>query len=286
MKSFMVKAGATALLGLCVFSLGWSQGGAAPAQGQGQAQGRGAAQPGTPAPGTPAAAPAPTVSKEEVDAYNKVIADTNAAGDARQRINAGEAFLTAYPNSMYAGAIYGHLTADYLSVNDVDKMLSAGEKALASDPNNVDVLPLMAFAIPRRNGTTAAQLETAMNYAKRAINLLSTMPTPAGMDEATFAKVKNEKLAQCRSGMGTAYFKTGHYDDAVTELAQAVRLDPNPDPVDFYVLGLSNDRSSHFQDAIAAFDKCAGIQSSLQANCKNLSAETKKKAANSLEAPR
>jgi tetratricopeptide (TPR) repeat protein len=283
MKSFTVKAGAAALLGLCVFSLGWSQarggaaGGAAPAA-QGQAQ------PGTPAAG--AAAPGPTASKEEVDAYNKWIADVKAAQDARQKINIGEAFLTTYPNSMYAGTVYGQLTVEYLNVNDVDKMLAAGEKALAADPNNVDVLPLLAFAIPRRNGTTAAQLNQAVGYAKRAINLLSTMPAPAGMDEATFTKLKNSKLAQCRSGLGTAYFKTGQYDDAVTELSQATKLDPNPDPVDFYILGLANDRSSHFQDAIAAFDKCAGIQSSLQANCRNLSGETKKKAANSLEAPR
>jgi tetratricopeptide (TPR) repeat protein len=279
MKSFMVKAGASALLGLCVFSMGWSQGqggsNAAPAQGQ--------VQPGTPA---EAAAPAPVVSKEELDAYNKFVVDTKTANDARQRINLGEAFVTAYPNSMYAGAVYGQLALNYLNVSDVDKMIAAGEKALASDPNNVDVLPLMALAIPRRNGTTVQQLETAMNYAKRAINLLSTMPKPAELDDATFARLKNEKLAQCRSGMGTAYFKTGHYDEAVTELAQAVRLDPNPDPVDYYVLGLSNERSSHFTDAVAAFDKCASIQSSLQANCRNLSAETKKKAANSLEAPR
>ena len=279
MKSFIGKFGAAALLGLCVFSFAWSQGqgaaggGAAPAQGQVQ-------------PGTPAAAPVPQVSKEELDAYNKFVVDVKAAGVARQKVNLGEAFIIAYPNSMYAGTVHGQLAMNYLSVNEVDKMIAAGEKALASDPNNVDVLPLMAFALPRRNGTTVQQLDAAMNYARRAINLLSTMPTPAGLDEATFAKLKNEKLAQCRSGMGTAYFKAGKYDEAVNELAQAVKLDPNPDPVDYYVLGLSNDRSSHFQDAIAAFDKCAGIPGSLQANCRNLSVETKRKAANSLEAPR
>ena len=282
MKSFIWKAGASALLGLFVFSLGWSQG-----QGGGTtapAQGGGQVQPGTPA--AEQAPPAPQVSKEELDAYNKYVVDVKAAADARQRINLGETFLAAYPNSMFAGNVHGQLTMNYLTVNDVEKMIASGEKALASDPNNVDVLPLMAFAIPRKNGTTVQQLETAMNYARRAINLLSTMPKPVEMDDATFAKVKNEKLAQCRSGMGTAYFKTGHYDEAVTELSQAVRLDPNPDPVDYYVLGLSNERGSHFTDAIAAFDKCAAMTSSLQPNCRNLSAETKKKAANSLEAPR
>src|SRR5262249_22551005 len=143
----------------------------------------------------------------------------------------GEAFVAAYPSSMYAGAVYGQMAMAYMSLNDVDKLVAAGEKALASDPNNVDVLPMMALVVPRRNGVTAQQLDAAMNYAKRAINLLATMPKPVELDDATFAKVKNEKLAQCRSGMGTAYFKTGHYDEAVTELAQAVRLDPNPDPV-------------------------------------------------------
>jgi tetratricopeptide (TPR) repeat protein len=278
MKRFIATVGASAVLGLCVFSLGWSQGqagGAAPAQEGSQVQ-----------PGTPAEAPAPTVTKEELDAYNKFVTDVKAAGDARQRVNLGEAFLAAYPNSMYAGAVHGQLTMNYLSLNDIDKMVAAGEKALASDPNNVDVLPLMAFAIPRRNGTTVQQLEVAMNYARRAINLLSTMPKPAELDDATFARLKNQKLAQCRSGMGTAYFKTGKYDEAVAELSQAVKLDNEPDPVDYYVLGLANDRGSHFTDAIAAFDKCATISSSLQANCRTLSAETKKKAANSLEAPR
>jgi tetratricopeptide (TPR) repeat protein len=279
MKSFIVKAGASALLGLCILTLGWSRGSAAPAQEQGkenQAQ-----------PGTPGEAPAPKVSKEELAAYNQFVEDSKTA-DARQIINMGETFVTTYPNSMYVGTVQGELAMNYMRVNDVNRMVAAGEKALAANPDNVDVLPLMAFAIPRRNGSTAQDLERAMNYARRAINLLSTMPKPPDIDDATFARVKNEKLAQCRSGMGTAYFKTGHFDEAVTELSQAVRLvDPNsPDPVDYYVLGLANERSSHFTDAVAAFDKCATIQSSLQANCKALSSETKKKGANSLEAPK
>jgi tetratricopeptide (TPR) repeat protein len=112
------------------------------------------------------------------------------------------------------------------------------------------------------------------------------MPKPVELDDAAFAKIKNGKLAQCRSGLGTAYVKTGKYDEAVTELAQAVRLDSDPDPVDFYLLGVANDRTSHFTDAIASFDKCSAAAGPMQAQCRTLSAETKRKAANSLEAPR
>jgi hypothetical protein len=65
-----------------------------------------------------------------------------------------------------------------------------------------------------------------------------------------------------------------------------VRLDSQPDPVDFYLLGVANDRTSHFTDSIAAFDKCAAVAGQMQAQCRTLSAETKRKAANSLEAPR
>ena len=278
MKHFMLKACALALLGFCVVSAGWSQGTPPPAQAP--------VQPGQAQPGTPAAPAAPVVSKEELDAYNKFVVDAKAASDPRQVVTLGEAFVALYPNSMFAGAVHGQLAAAYLGVNNADKMIESGEKALAANPNNVDVLPLMAWAIPRRNGTTVQDLEKAMNYARRAINLLSTMPKPVEMDDAAFAKIKNDKLAQCRSGMGTAYVKTGKYDEAVTELSQAVRLDSQPDPVDFYLLGVANDRTSHFTDSIAAFDKCAAVAGQMQAQCRTLSAETKRKAANSLEAPR
>lgn len=282
MTHLIAKSCALALLCFCVVSAGGSQGTAPPSQAP--------AQPGQVQPGTPAAAPAPALNQVELDAYNKFVVDAKATTDSRQMVSLGEAFVGLYPNSMYAGAVHGQLVVAYLGVNNVDKMIDSGEKALAANPNNVDVLPLMAWAIPRRvNATTpnpVQQLEKAVNYARRAINLLSTMPKPVEMDDASFAKIKNDKLAQCRSGMGTAYVKTGKYDEAVTELSQAVRLDSDPDPVDYYLLGVANDRTSHFTDSIAAFDKCAAATGPMQAQCRTLSAETKRKAANSLEAPR
>jgi hypothetical protein len=62
-------------------------------------------------------------------------------------------------------------------------------------------------------------------------------------------------------------------------------LDPEPDPVDYYVLGMANDRTNHFTDAIAAFDKCSAA-GAMQAQCRTMSAETKRRAATNLEAPR
>jgi tetratricopeptide (TPR) repeat protein len=272
MKHWMTRGCLVALFGVAMLVPGWSQ------QDQGGAgKGEGQAEPGTPA--------APQVSKEELAAYNKWVAENKTAKDARQRVTLGEAFVATYPNSTYAGVVYGNLAPAYLELNEPDKMLDAGSKALASDPNNVDVLPLMAWAIPRRSGMTAQQLEQAVNYAQRAINLLSTMPKPPDLDDAMFTKIKNEKLAQCHSGLGTAYFKTGNLDKSVAELTQAVQLDPMPDPVDYYVLGLGEERGNHFTAAIDAFNKCSAQPGPLVSQCKQLSSETTKKKATTPEAP-
>ncbi len=236
-------------------------------------------------PGQPAGGQA--VGKDEAKAYKAFYDARN--GDPMKVIELGEGFLAKYPMSLYAGAVYSTLTTAYLNTNQPDKMLTAGEKALEINPDNVDVLPLLAWAIPRRvTGQTAdgpKQLTEAEGYAKHAIQLLTTIPKPAEMDDAAFTKAKNEKLAMCHDGLGVAEVKTGKYDDAIADLNQSVELSETPDPVDFYLLGVSDQATSHFTDAIASFTKCAAA-GPFQAQCKAGLDEAKKKSENSLEAPK
>jgi len=146
MKHFTVRTCALALLGLCWLSPAWSQG-------------RGRGEP-------PAEPAAPQVSKEELDAYNKFVADSIASADARQKITLAESFIGLYPNSMFAGAVYAQLAPAYLEVNDVDKMIDTGEKALAADPNNVDVLPLMAWATRKGHELRSPRHQSTFHHAK------------------------------------------------------------------------------------------------------------------------
>jgi len=211
------------------------------------------------------------------------------SGDPAHMIEVGEGFLAKYPMSVYVGAVYSELASAYLNTNQADKMVTAGTKAVEINPDNVDVLPLLAWAIPRRvTGQTAdaaQQLSKAQDYAKHGIQLLTTMPKPEEMDDAAFTKAKNEKLAMCHDGIGVAEVKTGKYDDAITELNQSVELSATPDPVDFYLLGVANQLTSHFTDAIASFTKCS-TAGPLQAQCKAGLDDVKKKSQNSLEAPK
>src|SRR5437879_13031493 len=99
--------------------------------------------------------------------------------------------------SVYAGAVYSELASAYLNTSQADKMVTAGTKAVEINPDNVDVLPLLAWAIPRRvtaqTPDAAQQLAKAQDYAKHGIQLLATMPKPEEMDDAAFTKRSEER---------------------------------------------------------------------------------------------
>lgn len=279
MKQFIARASALAMVVVFFMAVSHAQP-AGQQQNQAKPLGQGAAPP---AKGTP---PPTGVTKEELAAYKAVY---DARADEAKTITTGEAFIAKYPMSVYAGSVYAELTVAYLHTNQTDKMLDAGTKALAINPDSVDVLPVLAWAIPRGvNSKTPdgpAQLQKAEGYARHGIELLTAMAKPDGLDDAAFAHAKSENLSMCYSGLGTADIKRGKYPEAAMELDQAVALSATPDTVDLYLLGLADEMTSHFTKGIAAFTKCAAEAGPMQAGCKSGIEETKKKAQNSIEAP-
>jgi len=288
MRQFIRTATVLSLLGLCLSPAGWAtqkkqknskddqnQSGA-PSLQQEQKPGE-----------QPADATGPKVSKEELAAYKAFYDARNS--DPSQVIASGEAFVAKYPMSVYAGAVYSELTSAYLHSNQPDKMIEAGNKALEANPDNIDVLPIMAWAIPRRVSAktpdAGQQLAKAQGYSKHGIELLNAMAKPETMDQAAFDKAKNEKLSMCYDGLGVTDVKTGKYDQAIPELTQSVQLSSTPDPVDYYLLGLSDELTSQLTDAIAAFQKCSD-NGPMQVQCKSGIEETKNKAKTGLEAPK
>ena len=275
------------LLGAC--SVAAAQGGQSSQSGQG-----GQSQP-------PAdKSKAPDVTPLTLDAPPPVNSDEDAAFKEFQallttdpkKIETGEAFLQKYPESRYRSPVYGALVYAYVQAGQVQKMQEYGEKEIALVPNDVTTLALMAQTLPRsiRSGTTPAEaaqlLAKAEQYSKQAIEITPTIPKPPTMTDDQFTSAKNQNLAMAHSGLGLVYYRRGKTAEAITEFDEAVKIDPNPDQVNYYLLGMANKGASHFDDAIAAFNKCSAMTGQMQAVCKAQVEDTKKKSATELSAPK
>jgi tetratricopeptide (TPR) repeat protein len=133
----------------------------------------------------------------------------------------------------------------------------------------------------------AKQLEKAELYSKRAIEITPTLPKPETLTDEAFNNAKSDTLVMAHGGLGLVYIRKGKYSEAIPELEQSVKSDthPEPDPVNYYLLGIADKQTSHFDAAAAAFSKCAAVQSTLQATCKSSAEDAKKQGSTQLSAP-
>jgi tetratricopeptide (TPR) repeat protein len=232
---------------------------------------------------------APPVNAEEDAAFKAFQGAPNT--DALHKISLGEAFEQKYPASRYRPVLYSTLTMLYLQTNQVQKMEEVGDKEVQLTPTDVQTMAILGQTIPRAMGgakgaDAAKELAKAEDYSKRAIEVTPTIAKPANVTDEQFANAKNTTLAMAHSGLGLVYVRRGKYDDAIPELDQSVKIDPEPDPVNYYLLGLANEKASHFQEAVTAYNKCASIQSGMQQTCKNGAEEAKKLGSSQLSVPK
>jgi tetratricopeptide (TPR) repeat protein len=172
----------------------------------------------------------------------------------------------------------------------VKKMEEIGDKATTLNPNDVQTLAILGQTIPRAiNSSTpnpGQELEKAEKYSKRAIEVMPTISKPANLSDAQFDIAKNQTLAMAHSGLGLVNLRRGKFSEAIPELETSLKIDPTPDPVNMYLLGLANQKASHFDDAITAFTKCSSSANPMQGACKNGAEESKKLASTQLSAPK
>jgi len=231
----------------------------------------------------PAAAPSP-----EEESASKTVQQTT---DPNKKIQLAEQFLQKYPQSRYRPTMYQALVSGYFATQQVPKMLEAGEKEVEMNPNDAPILAVMAQALARtynpKSPDAVKQLDKAELYSKRAIEITPTLPKPENLTDEAFNNAKNDTLVMAHSGLGLVYIRRGKYTDAIPELEQSVKADthPDPDPVNYYLLGIADKQTSHYEAAAAAFSKCASVQSSLQAACKSSAEDAKKQGSTQLSAP-
>lgn len=233
----------------------------------------------------PNAAP---VNAEE-DAAFKALSDVPPTDQAK-RIELGEAFLQKYPNSRYRSPVYGTLVMAFVQSGQVEKMEQVADKEIALNPNDVQILAVVGQTLPRAMNSKTPNpdkvLAKAEESSRKAIELTPTIPKPATVSDDAFSTVKNQTLAMAHGGLGLVYIRRGKFSEAIPELNQSVTIDPTPDPVNYYLLGMANAKTSHFDDSVAAYNRCAATAGAMQETCKKGAEEAKKLAATQLSAPK
>jgi tetratricopeptide (TPR) repeat protein len=213
------------------------------------------------------------------------------ATDPNKKTQLAEEFLQKYPQSRYRPMMYQMLVSGYFATQQVPKLLDAGEKEIEMNPNDAPVLAVIAQTLARtynaKSPDASKQLDKAELYSKRAIEITPTLPKPENLTEEAFNNAKNDTLVMAHGGLGLVYIRRGKFTEAIPELEQSVKADthPDPDPVNYYLLGVADKQTSHFDAAAAAFSKCAAVQSSLQATCKSGAEDAKKQGSTQLSAP-
>jgi tetratricopeptide (TPR) repeat protein len=232
-------------------------------------------------------APPPVNAEEDaaIKAFREAKPEDTAAKD-----KLGEDFLQKYPQSRYRAEVYSWQVKSFYSKGQIDKMEQAGDKQLELTPNDPQTLALLGSTLPRAmNANTPdpqKRLAKSEGYCKKALDIIPTLQKPDTMTDDVFQKMKNMTQALAYSGLGVVDFREGKYQDAVPNFQQSLKLDPQPDPVNYYLLGLSNEKTSHFDDAVDAFTKCSEMQSGLKDTCKQKIDEAKKLGATQLSAPK
>jgi tetratricopeptide (TPR) repeat protein len=232
----------------------------------------------------------PPVSAEE-DASFKAFNDLPNT-DGEKKDQAALAFTQKYPQSRYSPQVYNWQVKYYYTKGEIDKLEAAAEKELAVLPNDAQTLAIVGAVLPRAiNGSMSEaekqrRLKKGQEYSQKALDLVPTLTKPENMSDEVFTKGKNVVSSMAYSGLGMVAFRQGKFADAIPYLEKSIGLDPQPDPVNYYILGICNEKTAHFDTAVTDFTKCSDIPGGMQAACKSGIDEAKKLGATQLSAPK
>jgi len=205
------------------------------------------------------------------------------ASEPAKKIKLGNAFLAKYPGDRYSEAVYEELTQSYYDAKDLTSFYTFSEKGLSLFPDDVHLLALTGWVIPRAFSTDDPdgdkKLDMAESEERHALEVLSSMPKPPAFTDDQFAQFKTGESAEAHSGLGLVYFRREKYEESAKELQQAVSGEATPDQTDLFVLGADYENMSKFKEAADAFNRCAQIAGGMQDKCKKLASAALNEAA-------
>jgi len=196
----------------------------------------------------------------EAAGYNAIAAEQN----PKTRMAYIERYTPAFPGSKFEEPVSQYAIYSLQQLNEPDRLVAYGEKSLASDPNSLPTLILLANAYSEQ--PKESNLGKAITYAHKAIELAK-----ADSPEAT----RQQKLSAgvAHSALGYALMRQEKTPAAITEFKAATSLlkeDPASYQMALYRLGYGYAKLGKLADARTALTEAAGIDGAYQQPAKDL----------------
>ncbi len=191
----------------------------------------------------------------EATAFNAIAAET----DPRKRVAYIELFTPAFPNSKFEDQMTSFAMLSFSQLKDTPHLIAYGEKSLATNPDSLPVLLMMAnaYADDPKPGSVAK----AVSYAQKTIAV-------AKADAPDADRTRKVSAGAAHSTLGYAYMKQDKTLASIPELKLACSLLKGQDDQSYaasmYRLGFAYAKLRQLTEARAVLMEAVKIQGPLQ----------------------
>lgn len=202
----------------------------------------------------------------ETSGFNVITTET----DPKNRMTEIEKYTAAFPDSKFSDQVsnYAMYTLGPGQLNDQARLVSFGEKILATDPNSVPALLLLAsyYGEDKQPGSAAK----AITYAQKVVEVSNANAADAD---------KSRKMAAgaAHNTIGWAYLKQDKTTSAITELKSASTLLKGQDDQQYaralYGLGFAYGKLNKLTEAREVLTEAVKIPGPLQPMSQDLLAK-------------
>lgn len=199
----------------------------------------------------------------ETSGFNVITTET----DPKSRMAEIEKYTEAFPDSKFSDQVsnYAMYTLGPGQLNDQARLVSFGEKILATDPNSLPALLLLANHYAEANSSAKA-----ITYAQKAIEV-------AKADAPDADKGRKLSAGASHNIIGWAYFKQDKTASAITEFKAASGLLKGQDEQQYassmYGLGSAYAKLNKLTEARDALTEASKIPGSVQSLSQDLLAK-------------
>jgi tetratricopeptide (TPR) repeat protein len=197
----------------------------------------------------------------ETSAYNAITSEQ----DPNKRMSEIEKFTPAFPKSKFDDQITQLALYSLRQLNQPQRVIAYGEKTLATNPDSIPTLLMMADAY----AGDPKEAAKAATYANKVITLVG--PNPPSDD-----KTKRSYAGLAHTTLGRAELNQEKLVPAVADFKTAVVLlqdDPQDQQPALFYLGYAYAKQNHKADAVASLQKAAAISGPYQGPAKDMLAK-------------